>query len=332
MENLKVNIFISYAHEDLLFKKELDKFLIGLKKSDQIQVWEDEQIKGGTEWNEEIKKQLTKADIIILLISIDFLNSNYIWKTELKTAMERHESEAAVVIPIIARSADWSDMPFRKLQGIPKNGQTIEESIYKDKVYTEISKEIKEVVNKIQEKRKYQSIVFTNLDDCNLPKIFLSVATPHTQSQVNYITNLKSKFKNEGFQLATLEDGDWNNEDPIKPIYALMKQCAGCIVLLMERYFIDTGKIKRGSENEKELKGLSLSTPWCQIEATLAYTQNIPLIVLKDKNVYNDGVFIDQIKKFKQVKIDIDNFDEWNSDDKSYIFDDYIEKVKKINK
>jgi hypothetical protein len=328
----KVNIFISYAHEDLEYKKELDKFLIGMKRSEEIEVWEDEQLQGGMEWNAEIKAQLNNADLILLLISIDFLNSNYIWRTELQTAMQRHELGDAVVIPIIARSADWSDMPFRKLQGLPRNGQTIEESTFKDRTYTEISKEIKSVVREIQEKKKFKSIVFATSDEKNLPKLFLSVATPHTQIQVNYITDLKAKFVKAGYQLATLQDGDWNDEDPIKPIYDLMKKCIGCVVLLMERYYIDNGMVKRGSENEKQLTGLALSTPWCQIEATLAYTEGIPLMVLKDRNVLNDGVFIDQIKKFKQVKIDIENFGEWNSDDKMYIFDDFIEKVKRNKK
>jgi hypothetical protein len=149
---------------------------------------------------------------------------------------------------------------------------------------------------------------------------------------VNYILALKQKFKNAGYHLTTLQDNDWDQNDPIKPIYSLMKECVGCIVLLLERYFIDTGRIRRGSENEKELKGLALSTPWCQIEATLAYTQNIPMMILKDKNVLNDGIFLDHIKTFKQVKIDIENFGEWESDDKSYIFDDYLEKLKKVKK
>ena len=324
----KVKVFISYAHEDEEVKDNLDKFLISLKKSDKIDVWNDRAITAGTEWDKKIKEELESADLILLIISVDFLNSSYIWKKELDIAMQRHETQDARVIPIIARSADWSDMPFRKLQGLPGDGKTISESLNKDRTYTDIVKAIKGVVDEMLEKKKYKSMVFKNEKQEGKTKLFFSVATPHTMIQVNYINALKEKFSTKGFQLTTLGGNDWNDEDPIKPIYSLMKECAGCIVLLLERYYIEEGKYKRGSDNEQPLRGMALTTPWNQIEATLAYTENLPLLILKDKNVYNDGVFIPQIKKFKQVKIDIENFKEWEQDDKVYIFEEFIEKMK----
>jgi TIR domain len=327
-----VKVFISYAHEDESVKENLDKFLIGLKKSDKIEVWNDRLITGGTEWDKKIKDELQQADLILLIISVDFLNSSYIWRTELEIAMQRHENQDARVIPIIARSADWSDMPFRKLQGLPGDGKTISESTDKDRIYTDIVKQIKAVVEEILEKKKYKAMVFTGIKQSDKPKIFLSVATPHTMIQVNYINALKEKFLANGFQLSTLNDDDWDAEDPIRPIYALMKKSSGCLVLLLERYFIEEGKIKRGSDNEKPLRGLALTTPWNHIEATLAYSEKLPLLILKDKNVFSDGVFIDQIRKFKQVKIDTENFSEWDQDDKQYIFEEFIEKVKAIKK
>jgi len=325
----KIKVFISYAHEDEDVKNNLDKFLISLKKSEKIEVWNDRGISAGTEWDKKIKDELESADLILLIVSVDFLNSSYIWRKELDIAMQRHESQDARVIPIIARSADWSDMPFRKLQGLPGDGKTINEATDKDRMYTDIVKAIKNVVDELLEKKKYKSLVFKNeKEEEGKDKLFFSVATPHTMIQVNYINLLKKKFSDNGFQLTTLGDNDWNDEDPIQPIYSLMKECSGCIVLLLERYYIEEGKYKRGSDNEQPLRGLALTTPWNQIEATLAYTENLPMLILKDKNVYNDGVFIPKIKKFRQVKIDTENFNEWEQDDKSFIFDEFVEKVK----
>lgn len=325
----KVKVFISYAHEDEEVKDKLDKFLISLKKSEKIEVWNDRKIAAGTEWDKTIKDELETADLILLIVSVDFLNSSYIWRKELDIAMQRHDSQDARVIPIIARSADWSDMPFRKLQGLPGDGKTISEAADKDRMYTDIVKAIKNVVDELLEKKKYKSLVFKNDEmKSGMAKLFFSVATPHTMIQVNYINSLKKKFSDNGFHLTTLGDNDWDDEDPIRPIHSLMKECCGCIVLLLERYFIEEGKYKRGSDSEQAMRGLALTTPWNQIEATLAYTEKLPMLILKDKNVHNDGVFIPKIKKFKQVKIDIENFTEWEQDDKSFIFDEFVEKVK----
>lgn len=102
----KLNIFLSYAHEDEAMKIQLDRNLIMLKRSDKINVWQDRQIMAGQEWDDSIAKELESADIILLLISVDFNNSQYIWDKELKIAMERHEKNEARVIPVILRTCD----------------------------------------------------------------------------------------------------------------------------------------------------------------------------------------------------------------------------------
>jgi hypothetical protein len=71
-----------------------------LKHSDKIATWNDQAILAGTEWDNEIKQQLTNAHIIVLLVSASFLASNYIWKEELSHAMQRHENGTASIIPI----------------------------------------------------------------------------------------------------------------------------------------------------------------------------------------------------------------------------------------
>jgi len=143
----KLNIFLSYSHEDEDMKTQLDRNLIMLRRSDKINVWQDRQIMPGMEWDDTIAKELASADIILLLISVDFNNSQYIWDKELKVAMERHERKEARVIPVILRTCEWSEMPYAKLQALPTGAKPISSFPDKDVAYTDVAKGIRMVVD-----------------------------------------------------------------------------------------------------------------------------------------------------------------------------------------
>ena len=78
-----VSIFVSYAHEDETLKKELDKYLKALRRSTKITVWNDRELIAGQEWDRAIMSELGRADIILLLVSVDFNASDFIWDKEL---------------------------------------------------------------------------------------------------------------------------------------------------------------------------------------------------------------------------------------------------------
>ncbi|MFN8306419.1 MAG: toll/interleukin-1 receptor domain-containing protein [Ferruginibacter sp.] len=143
----KLKVFLSYSHEDENMKNILDKNLVMLKRSDKIDVWQDRAIKAGDVWDDQIRRELEAADIILLLISVDFNNSQYIWNKELKTAMERHERGEARVIPIILRTCEWSEMPYAKLQALPTNAKPISSFTDTDVAYTEVAKGIRMLVD-----------------------------------------------------------------------------------------------------------------------------------------------------------------------------------------
>jgi hypothetical protein len=82
--------FISYSHIDENFKNELDKHLQPLKRQNLIETWHDGKISAGQEWNKAISERLKHADIVLLLISIDFINSYYCYEVELEEALELH--------------------------------------------------------------------------------------------------------------------------------------------------------------------------------------------------------------------------------------------------
>lgn len=143
----KLKLFISYSHEDEQLKNYLDKHLIMLKRSGKIEVWNDRQLIAGQEWDSGIKKEMQEADIILLLISADFNNSEYIWKQELAAAMERHEQGTARVIPVILRKCEWNEMPYAKLQALPKGARPVTEFPDKDDAFTDIASGIRLLVD-----------------------------------------------------------------------------------------------------------------------------------------------------------------------------------------
>jgi hypothetical protein len=143
----KLRLFISYSHEDEKMKNELDKHLVMLKRSGKVEVWNDRKLVGGQEWDGEIKKEMQAADIILLLISADFNNSEYIWKEELAHAMQRHEQGTARVVPVILRKCEWNEMPYAKLQALPKGARPVTEFPDKDAAFTDIAAGVRLLVD-----------------------------------------------------------------------------------------------------------------------------------------------------------------------------------------
>ncbi len=147
------SIFISYAHVDEDLKKELDKYLKVLKRSSKIESWNDRDLIPGQEWDAEIMAALDKANVILLLISIDFNSSDFIWDKELTSAMKRHEEGTAHVVPVILRKCDWSKMPYAKLQALPRNAKPVTEYPNRDEAFTEIAKGIESLVDYMNNKQ-----------------------------------------------------------------------------------------------------------------------------------------------------------------------------------
>jgi hypothetical protein len=117
-------IFFSYSHDDKSLRDALDKHLTPLRRADRARTWYDGEIGAGQNWEETIRKNLRSADIILLLISADFINSEFIWDKELQPALERHDRGECRVIPVLLRPCLWQDLPFARLQMLPHTTDT----------------------------------------------------------------------------------------------------------------------------------------------------------------------------------------------------------------
>jgi TIR domain len=152
MTEQTIEIFFSYAHEDETLRDELAKHLKLLERRGIIKAWHDRNITAGEEWKNAISTNLESAEIILLLISADFLASDYCYDIEMKTALERHERNQARVIPIILRSVDWHRSPFGKLTALPTDGKPITSWPNPDEAFTDVVKGLRKVIDRIQDK------------------------------------------------------------------------------------------------------------------------------------------------------------------------------------
>jgi|ERR1039458_7559149 internalin A len=88
----EIHVFVSYSHRDEQFRDELMRHLSVLQRQKVIALWNDRRIDAGQEWKNEIDRNLEQAQVVLLLISADFLASDYCWGIEMKRALEQHES------------------------------------------------------------------------------------------------------------------------------------------------------------------------------------------------------------------------------------------------
>src|SRR5579862_6268056 len=122
---MSLEIFCCYARKDEQLLQTLKAHLMPLQRQGRITIWSDIDIDAGEQWEKEITKHLNTAQIILLLISPDFMMSEYSYNNEMKRAMERHEKGEAKVVPIILRPVIWQGAPFGMLQALPAKGKAI---------------------------------------------------------------------------------------------------------------------------------------------------------------------------------------------------------------
>src|SRR5947209_2666795 len=122
---MPVKIFLCYAREDEPLLNKLKSHLRPLQREGLIEVWYDRDISAGTDWETEIKQHLNTAQIVLLLVSPDFMDSDYCYGKEMQWALERHVKGEAKVIPIILEYVYWQVEPLRKLQALPSDAKPI---------------------------------------------------------------------------------------------------------------------------------------------------------------------------------------------------------------
>jgi len=146
----EITLFFSYAQEDEPMLAELKKHLQPLKHQGLLTNWYDHNIAAGLEWMRERAEQLNAATLIALLISPDYLNSEYIYSTEMSKAMQRHEAGTARILPIFLHPVYWEGAPFAKLTALPSDARPLTAWDDRDKAFVNITTGISLVIKEIQ--------------------------------------------------------------------------------------------------------------------------------------------------------------------------------------
>ncbi len=146
------SVFFSYSHKDEDLRNELEVHLSGLKRQGVISTWHDRRITAGTELGSAIDVNLSAADVILLLVSPDFINSDYCYEKEMDRAMERHKSGVARVIPVILRPCDWHGLPFGKLLATPTDAKPITKWPDRDEAFLNVVQAIKAALSELGQK------------------------------------------------------------------------------------------------------------------------------------------------------------------------------------
>ncbi len=121
-------IFIAYARQDAHLLEKLRKPLNVLRRNQHCDIFYDGEIVPGERWDDRLKSELHQADIFVLLVTDDFLDSDYVNDVELSTALEKESEGRAKVIPIILRHCMWQYTLLSKFQVILHEGRPIEPS------------------------------------------------------------------------------------------------------------------------------------------------------------------------------------------------------------
>lgn len=151
-------VFCSHAHADEEFRAELEKHLALLSQQDAIHVWHDREIVPGTDWKKEIDRNLEEADIVLLLVSADFMFSKYCMGIEMKRALERQLTGTARVVPILIRKCDLEGAPFAGLQWLPTGSKPVKTWSDRDEAWTDVAKGIRIVVASLTPGTKQQRL------------------------------------------------------------------------------------------------------------------------------------------------------------------------------
>ena len=149
----RVKLFYSYSHKDEALRDELEAHLKILERQKLIAPWHDRRILPSEDWDDEIDDNLEAADLILLLVSANFMNSDYIDKVELKRALEKEREGSAKVVPVILSSVDWDLAEFSYLQALPKDADAVTSWKNRDEAWTDVAKGIRKVVEEILSKK-----------------------------------------------------------------------------------------------------------------------------------------------------------------------------------
>lgn len=120
--------------------------------------------------------------------------------------------------------------------------------------------------------------------------VFVSVGGTANETQEGFVRAVEDRLRSEGMIPHTVGRNTFSADSPLKTVEQLMDRCAGTVVLALERTYFESGYEKRGGKNVRPLEHIKLPTPWNHIEAAMSYTRGLPLLVVVENGLNNEGL------------------------------------------
>ncbi|GCE09305.1 toll/interleukin-1 receptor domain-containing protein [Dictyobacter aurantiacus] len=157
-----LHVFFCYAREDKKLRDDLDRHLSSLKRQKVIETWHEYEIVAGVNRQHAIDTYFRKADVVLLLISSDFISSDYCYSHEMQQAMHRHEADSATVLPILLRPVDITGAPFSHLQMLPRDNTPVTLWKNQDEAFFYITQDIRQAIDTRASKLIQSQPIITN--------------------------------------------------------------------------------------------------------------------------------------------------------------------------
>lgn len=146
-----LSLFISYSHRDELFRDELRGALTAYERKGEIISWDDTRIVAGQKWEPEILRNLERADIVVLLLSNDFIRSDYCYLKEMERALERDAAGECAIVPIVVRACPFTKLELGKIQAIQPSGKPIKQHKDRDLAWLAVTRQIDRVIKLLRD-------------------------------------------------------------------------------------------------------------------------------------------------------------------------------------
>lgn len=198
------SVFFSYCHADEAMRDQLEVQLSMLKRQGVISTWHDRRIEAGENFSAAIDEHVNQDEIILLLLSPDFLASDYCYNIEMTRALERHHANQAIVIPVILRVCDWRNTPLSKLLFTPRDARAITQWPDKDEAFLQVANEVRKAAEKLQSHQKMSPAHVPSQASAKHSRPFIDRSIGPRSSNLA-LTKTFSQLDKDRFQVDTFE-------------------------------------------------------------------------------------------------------------------------------
>jgi hypothetical protein len=316
-----LEVFCCYARKDQEYLREIKKYLMSLQRENLIEIRADIDITPGKEWEREINRHLEKAQIVLLLVSSDFIASNYCYEKEMQQALARHEQGTARVVPVIVRPCDWGNLPISKLQALPDNAKPIWAWKSKGDAYLTIVKGIRLVIQELAYELDQKSYAFHAFNLAvfsiflNAAKFFARITNPSVIQDYKDQTQAQAEALGVAIDVNELEQSaQLGAADLLTPIIdTLMESYSERVVLcfrlglLLTSYFVTHGGYplsKHDKEYRYQIEQMEQSMQHFASSVGIDKRELEPLISAC-KNIKNDKSQQQQLQKIDKIGRDV---------------------------